>query len=277
MDTPELSISIPHWTPQRLLSEACTNWNVRHAEAKDKIGPDCPWPLLVNAAHSFLRHNFTTYSQVVNSKNREELRNQIAVEVRKVYPWLVSDADPRHSGSPESREGKAVEPLKYFNALSRHSAELVGKRAALISALRGTSGEERRRLEAELTQVDQAAEQVQRQFLTVEQQFGKLPGSNKDTRLSFWTRPPERHQYWFLERKLYPCHLKDLGFACPRCTQRIWQTKRATGVGAGLKVFIASCHCLSVATSPDLRWTSLESWSCAVEDTSRFPQAPSPL
>jgi hypothetical protein len=245
-----------------LLSEACIAWNVRHPENKASLGPECEWPLLVNATYSFIRHSFTSYDQEVSAETREELRNRIAAEARKVYPWLALTEDPRNFSPDGSVDRK---PEKYFNQLSKCSAALVTKRSQLVQALYKARGEERARLQAMLVELDADCEYAQRQFKTVAQKFGDGLGFNKDTRLEIFDRENRNNQdnqgYWYLGRKLFSCHLKDLGFKCPKCSARVLQTKRETDLGAGIKLFITSCHCMTVATSRDWRRQNLEIWT----------------
>lgn len=254
-----LAIHIPQWNHLRLLREACATWNVRHPDTPASLGPECEWPLLVNVVHSFLRHQCTNYDVIVCPENREDLRGQIAAEVRKIHPWLVSHTDPRRYGKATAAK---LTPLKYFDRLSQQSVELLTKRSALSQALHGARGDERKRLQIEFAHINQQFEDVQRPLRTV-----ATEGPFKDTRLSVARRSVEVHQYWFIAPNLFPCHLKNLDFHCSECRQRVQQSKRAVDLGAGIRLVVTSCHCMTIAISRDYACVSSQQWAIALDFT----------
>ena len=51
MDTKELKTSFPQWSADRIIAEACDNWNHRHPE--NRCEADSDWEFLFRVVHSW--------------------------------------------------------------------------------------------------------------------------------------------------------------------------------------------------------------------------------
>jgi hypothetical protein len=91
----ELTYHFPAFPRQRLIREACATWNLRHPD--DPIHPSkSEWRMVYEAVIAKLRHEFSDYDKTVNSKNHDQLREEIRAAAKRRYPWLRPDMDPRN-------------------------------------------------------------------------------------------------------------------------------------------------------------------------------------
>lgn len=257
--------NIPHWPRERLLREACIAWNLRHLETESPLRPDNPdWDLLVNAVYAFCRHQFSDYDHIVTPETREELRNAIAAQARRLYPWLVGAIDPRTS-SPKDDAPKNRD--KYFVALSKRNATFITARAQLVQALRGTRGTERETLQAKVKELDRDSADTLRQFQAATQGYTTEWGEKAI--LLCWGRSDGVLKYWYVDRNLSQSHLRIFDFNCPGCSQRVTGSKCAVDLGAGIRLYVFSCHCLTLAAN--LKTTTLKGWELMVEAQNESP------
>jgi hypothetical protein len=121
----QLKVALPSWTPARVIAEACAAWAVRHPDNPCDPGKS-DWCFIVNVVHSWARHGWTNYEQVVSSETRQELHTAIAAQTFKAYPWLRSDT--RSSQKPK-------EEPRPMAALSQALSRLVAHRSDLLMEL----------------------------------------------------------------------------------------------------------------------------------------------
>jgi hypothetical protein len=55
--------------------------------------------------------------------------------------------------------------------------------------------------------------------------------------------------YRFAGQQLPPNRIRPLDLICDQCSQRIWRTKTAVDVGAGMRMVALACHCISFSVT----------------------------
>jgi hypothetical protein len=55
--------------------------------------------------------------------------------------------------------------------------------------------------------------------------------------------------YLFSGHQLPPNRIRPLDIICERCSQRVWRTKTSVDLGAGVRLVVLACHCMSAAVA----------------------------
>jgi hypothetical protein len=262
-----VTIHLPNWPIQRLLKEACAEWNLRHADGL-LDWQTAPWPRVVVALFGFLRHRFADYDLQVKARPelRLALRAQIKCAALRAYPWLGKSDDPRAtiSTEPESQPGAFREYMKDLERVRTiRDRELAASRdPALSPAQRAFLRKRVAQCEATLRR----GWEFQR--LDYEGLIALRVEANGDGN----STPPE---YYFDGRLLSPNLVRTLEFSCPHCGARVQVTKRPVQLIPGRAVTIAACFCANLMADPRPGYRlkpDLKLWETLLQAIGRLPK-----
>jgi hypothetical protein len=237
-------LSFPNWPMKRLLQEACRAHNALHPDTW--ANPETTnWELLYALTIAFLRHELSLYEQSLREGDgdREQLRIDISKSARKFYPWLRKDKDPRTIQSLLPQEPVTTN-FRIFSELSAFCCDLRSRQDQLVTARRKCRpGADRKVIDDDLAKIRSRISMIDD---ALRPDLDKLPITNRDFR-SFVM--PNESDYCFAGRQLPFSYIKPTAFSCDTCQKLVWRSKVAIDLGAGIKLVVFSCHCISFSVT----------------------------
>jgi hypothetical protein len=228
-------ISLPDWTPRRLLYEAVFYYNLRHPE--ETIDEETsPWNHITGAILNFIRHEFTDYDAELNGvfdlEKRDGLVAEISKEAFRKYRWLKKD--PR-----ETSEFDPPPPEDATKPLDRRAARLAEYRgyASAIQRYLDTDCPPARRAEMK-RKLGELRAKIDRDFdifIPIDDKFTK--GDFRPTRTG--------KDYDFFGHRLFPNRWKATEVVCPVCRKHIVQTKTPINLGQNRRMHVLTCYCVT--------------------------------
>jgi hypothetical protein len=249
-------ISFPDWPRDRILFEACEDWNLRHAALDEKLDPaTSEWPLLFKGTLAYLRHALSNYDEVrrAHPEERERLYREVQRQAQRHYSWLRPDVDPRDK-VPKEKPPAAVEKLPFDLAAKFLADRYTDKNRLIQYSRESRSPDERRAVKAVVGFVEEDIAMAER-----------LVKSD-----SFWIGPLEAMcKYAVSVDRFASNHRRDTRLSCPACGARIWQIKPPVPVGQGRywRVWICECTFVSIPLPlpRDSRVMEAKLWDVAVK------------
>jgi hypothetical protein len=231
-------ISLPDWTPKRLLYEAAFYYNLRHPD--DPLDEETsPWTRITGAILNFLRHEFTDYdaeldASVYDPEKRDGLVDEVAKAAFRKYRWLKKD--PRETSEFDSSTSDDDDATKPLNRRAARLAEFRGYASAIERYLDTDCPPARRedmtaKLEALRRKIDRDFDI----FTPIDKEFTK--GDFRQTRTG--------KDYDFFGHRLFPNRWKATEVTCPVCRRRIVRTKAPLNLGQNRRMHVITCYCVT--------------------------------
>jgi hypothetical protein len=216
----------------------------------------------VGAILAFLRHEFSDYDAELagtfDPAKRDALATEIAEAAYGKYRWLRRDPRETPEFNPVPAPDAAGKPLD--------------RRAARLAELRTFAQAVQRYLATDCPRERRA--EMERRLRALQARIARdfdifTPIDKEFTKGDF--RPTQTGaDYDFFGHRLYPNRWMATAVSCPACGQRVLQTKSPLALGAGRRMHVLTCHCVTgiVVPSPSGKYLML-----TVEDWERILKA----